>query len=689
MPDIKVTVTQSGSLHCTPVRRLGDEFGAYLAATRAAGFRFDKAARAQVGPCRRAIDLIRSLREAGFSVEADQPTLTLIREAEADRSGDLDSLRQGLADRGLSLFPFQETGVSWLRDRDAALLADDMGLGKTIQVLVALPALAPVVLVVPAAVKFNWRDEAAVWRPDLRVTVLSGRGSFRWPTPGEIVVTNSAILPADVPGGCPAGCVLVADEAHEYKNFKASRTKKFRELSKAAKEAGGKTWLLTGTPLLNRPPELWGVLQAAGLAYPAFGGWPSFVQLFGGSKNRWGGWVWGRPDPSVPDRLKAVSLRRTKESVLPDLPERFSRTITVNGLDKATQRICDEAVARLADLGIDLTEAQNKAAWADFDEGGPYKLPFEAIAEARAALATCKTAAALELIEPYEDAGEPLVVFCCHKAPVLVIAARDGWESITGDTPPERRTELVRRFQAGELKGLACTIQAAGVGLTLTRGAHALFLDLHWTPALNRQAEDRLVRIGQTRGVVITTLVADHLLDRRVSSLLRAKAALIDATVEAATVGDQPAESVLDGVSLAVERPQTDEPERVVAEGTHVPDGYYTVVFPDGSHRTYRIQTKDRGDLAGKRIVSFLNGPDNWRNYQGFAFLDDDGRCKLWKRFSNRSDLLEGVRVLLGDPRASCAAYGLRSSRCGLCGKHLTDPTSIELGIGPTCREKF
>lgn len=90
--------------------------------------------------------------------------------------------------------------------------------------------------------------------------------------------------------------------------------------------------------------------------------------------------------------------------------------------------------------------------------------------------------------------------------------------------------DAVRLFQEGKLKGIALTIGAGGIGLTLTRGHQVIFLDLAWTPTLNEQAEDRAVRIGQTKGVIVTRIIADHVIDRRVVELLSEKQYLIQQT---------------------------------------------------------------------------------------------------------------------------------------------------------------
>jgi superfamily II DNA or RNA helicase len=209
-------------------------------------------------------------------------------------------------------------------------------------------------------------------------------------------------------------------------------------------------------------------------------------------------------------------LRRTKAEVLPDLPPKRYQQIEVNGVDRALK-------AQLDSLWEE---------WQDVVAGGDLP-PFEEFSKVRALLAESRTEAAVEWIEPYEDAGEPVVVFSAHRAPIDTLAAREGWASITGDTPAEKRTEIVARFQAGGFKGLACTIQAAGVGLTLTRASTALFIDLDWTPAINLQAQDRLHRIGQVaESVLYVRMTSTHPLDQHVQGLIARKMAMIERAVE-------------------------------------------------------------------------------------------------------------------------------------------------------------
>jgi len=162
----------------------------------------------------------------------------------------------------------------------------------------------------------------------------------------------------------------------------------------------------------------------------------------------------------------------------------------------------------------------------------------------RAQLAQDRIPAMLEVVESYEDAESPLLVFSYHRAPIEALEGREGWATITGSTNNARRDEIVAAFQAGELRGVGLTIRAAGVGLTLTRASTSLFVDLDWVPTWNVQAEDRIHRIGQTASSVqIVRMVSDHPLDLRVHELLAGKITMITAAVEA-VVDDEVAAAV-------------------------------------------------------------------------------------------------------------------------------------------------
>lgn len=442
---------------------------------------------------------------------------------------------------GSPLYGFQREGVRFLALHNHALLADDMGLGKTPTSLVALPEKSRVLVVCPSAVKYNWRDEIQLWRPDYSVRIVKGKKDDGIiPEKGEIVIVNYDILPswlmptkdsgevnrkgkpilvADIPSDKLEGLkdtIVIFDEGHLAKNYKAQRTQKVTQLSKNV----AKVWVLTGTPLMNRPFDLWGVMCAFGM-YP-LGGFNKFVSLFNGSYSQYGGYEFGLPTQEVVERMKKVMLRRLKKDVLKDLPPKTYQRIEVDCSSRALNKELKELAQSIADAqGISFDA--DDLSMLDLDI-----IPdFNAFSRVRALLAKAKIPAMLNLVEEYEESDTPVVVFSAHRAPIDELANRDGWAVITGDTDAEDRQDVVRRFQAGELKGVGLTIKAGGVGLTLTKASHAIFVDLDWTPSWNIQAEDRICRIGQdSDSVIIKRLVSSHPLDVHIQNIIEYKVKL-------------------------------------------------------------------------------------------------------------------------------------------------------------------
>jgi SNF2 family DNA or RNA helicase len=542
--------------------------------------------------------IVGRLAAAGFTPMLDEASQQALEARNATLRVDLgaadtrmDAIDAKLAGRGLSLYGFQRTGVRWLVSRSSALLSDEMGLGKTIQALASLPEDIGVVVVCPASVKGSWAREIATWRPEFKVTLLEGRDSFRWPAQGEIVITNYEVLPlaaqiapmgsrykepkfarqaVDARGekilveddalkkARPAFPVrLILDEAHFAKNSRAKRTIACRALSDLCEG----TLVLTATPLIKSPPELYSVLQLGGLARESFGSYAVFKQLMGGVDERVArdtvATVWkGVTDPTeVGQRLSRVMMRRLRAEVLPDLPVKTYQEIPVDISAKAA-KLAEKLAEEASTAGINIYEIQ------DIGE-----LPFEMFSEVRKALAEAKIDALVELVERYEEEGEPLVVFSAHVAPLDALGKREGWAVIHGGTPQRERTAIIEAFQAGQLKGVACGIKSAGVGITLTRAAHMVFVDRAWNPGDNAQAEDRCARIGQTRGVQVMRLVAKHALDKHIAYLIDKKTALVEASVEMGRVIDKQVETL--DVSVMVAQ-AAEENARVEAEAARV-----------------------------------------------------------------------------------------------------------------------
>lgn len=442
--------------------------------------------------------------------------------------------------------------------------------GKTVVTLRALPKNVQGLVICPACVKFNWRDECLKWRPDLKPVVLDSKDDFRVPQPGELLITNYEALPLNLLPlqeqlkkkvtelksalkKTPSeelkkelqevesklsgfkykneaerlesnyfnelknqhmelnNVYVIEDESQKVSNYKSLRTMKVTTLGKLVKAV----WQLTGTPLLNKQPQLIGMLQAGQTLERTFGSFGKAIGFLGGFKGRYG-LEWGLPKPEAAEMLRRVMLRKTREEVLPDLPTKTVTDLVINGISSSLRKKMDEL--------------QEK--WEDYIEIEDELPLFTEFAAIRAELAESRIDAVLEYVENCEEQEIPLVVACAHRKPIDMLASRDGWMVITGDTKPEDRQLIVKKFQNGELKGVGLTIQAGGVGLTLTHAWRMLFVDLDWTPANNSQCEDRLCRIGQVNKVEIVRMVSDHPLDKHILRLIAKKIAIIERAVE-------------------------------------------------------------------------------------------------------------------------------------------------------------
>lgn len=548
----------AGSLVFRKFRTVSSERNAAMTMLlNAHGARFERGQ--WVVPKDRARSLFEELSGIGLQVTATAEALAFF-EADAWRATrDVEAadkvvdLRKESLDRlGVVPFAFQLVGADYLHGRPRAMLCDEMGLGKTAQSLIAFPyenkarleRLHPIVIVCPANAKGVWEREFAKWRPDYKVITLEGKGQFYWPPEGVALLLSYDILPdAEDLSQPPAGVILIADEAHYLKNKKAKRTGRFRSLGEKVRDAGGWTWVLTGTPILSKPEDLWSLSQCAGLSAEMFGTWTEYKDYYGcktvnhpcpecshpfkhsketgcskrGCKCKTPSVEhveWGEPSPEVSARFQRFALRRLRKDVMAELPVKSYQDHPVK-LSAEKKRAID---TELPDGWEDALDASLET------QGG---VSFHEMSGARQALAEAKIAAMLELVPDFEEQDEPLVVMSCHTAPLDALREREGWAVIDGSTDARDRTAIAEDFQAGKLKGLAGNVRAAGTAITLTRAAHMLFVDQAWNPGDNAQAEDRCVRIGQTRGVLIHRLVADHVLDQRVAELLDKKREMI------------------------------------------------------------------------------------------------------------------------------------------------------------------
>lgn len=132
---------------------------------------------------------------------------------------------------------------------------------------------------------------------------------------------------------------------------------------------------------------------------------------------------------------------------------------------------------------------------------------------------------------------------------------------------------------------------------------------------------------------------------------------------------------------------QTPDKNPTTPVSVDIKDGIYTVVI-GGDYRTIRIKTAKQGNLKGKRIVSYLSGPNNESDYTGFAFLNPNG-FQVWGRYKGYvNSQLEAAIKVMGNPEEAGESYAMQSGNCYCCGRPLTVPASLHRGLGPICAGK-
>ena len=470
-----------------------------------------------------------------------------------------------------TLFPYQHTGAQFICDHKRVILGDQPGLGKTAQSIAAVTYAGgtPTVVVCPAGVRTNWQRELTKTLGEVRSHVLTSDntdiGDADW-----IIVSYHGIADPKLSRHLPTQPAhLILDEAHYTANPTSQRSRAVTAYARQIPR-GNIVAALTGTPIPNRTRNLGGVLSAIGRIHDIQpGGLKAFQNQYCGPKRIYVPHLQrtittfdGATNTSeLCDRLysRGVLLRRTKQEVLHDLPPKLE-TATWFDLDRhadALYRRCERSVGKrlAAAERFDRTPDRSEQAEAARQlrrelysvlaaRKPSATIPASIAAQLDAALATgshlqqvvglralnaaCKLPNVLEHIRLSAEDGRKLIVFAHHRFVAQALSDRLHAPQLTGAAPLAERDQLIRAFQQERKpQVLICSIEAAGVGLTLTAASRAMFVELPWTPAALEQCGDRVHRIGQTEPVHIQYLLGVDTFDRAVLQLLLSKIAQI------------------------------------------------------------------------------------------------------------------------------------------------------------------
>ena len=495
------------------------------------------------------------------------------------RPGALDAVEIADALQG-TLRPYQHEGLSWLRFLTklglGACLADDMGLGKTIQVLALLLGerrdgarrpRAPSLLVVPASLLGNWRDEAARFAPSLELRFLHPAETDRQTladiaaapevhlADADLVVTTYAMLVRQSWLAEVSWRLVVVDEAQAIRNPGTRQSRAVRKLSARARIA------LTGTPVENRLGDLWALFD---FLNPGLLGSRTVFQSFVKSLQA------REENPFAPLRqlVGPYILRRLKtdRAIIDDLPEKTETTryshltraqVKLYGQVVRTMQREMESTADIARRGVVLRSLLRLKQVCNH--------PSQLLGDAEYRSADSgKFLRLAEICEELAERQEKVLVFTQFREIIEPLAehlsaifGRPGL-ILHGATGVKERRGLVARFQSDDGPPFfILSLKAGGTGLNLTAASHVVHFDRWWNPAVENQATDRAFRIGQRRNVLVHKFVTTGTVEERIDEMIAEKRKLADdilagdAEVNLTELSD---EALLDLVRLDVTR---------------------------------------------------------------------------------------------------------------------------------------
>ena len=484
---------------------------------------------------------------------------------------------------GLEFKQYQMAFFDWYRQRQAnmgtsqsLLLADEMGTGKTIMSAGLFTQISekkdngepPRFLVVcTAGMKITWQREIKKWCPSLSSTKIKGTKMLDYLPTENVVIINYDLVANHRPwidqiADKYGWDLIVCDEAHYLKNAKAKRTsailggsiqvggREFR-LDYRVKSIIGKKLFLTGTPLVNRPVELWPILKECdpnGLGES----WQKFVRRYCGAfKGRFG---WDTSGATNLDELQvklrsSIMIRRRTNDVLEELPaiQRQAIVLPENGnasLVKAEWEAFNNHEQVLKELEEMRTNTDSDMDVLVRTLADRQQVAFAELAKYRKLVGLAKKDHVIEHCKNVIDSRGKVVLFAWHKD--VVISLMEGLQGhnpvrLTGADSQSARQLAVDSFQNDEtVKVIVLNLEAGGVGITLTGTEQAgfctsvVFSELDWRPSIMQQAERRVARLGadeSATNILVHHVVLDGSLDATISNRLIDKQNVIDQAV--------------------------------------------------------------------------------------------------------------------------------------------------------------
>lgn len=405
------------------------------------------------------------------------------------------------------LRPLQKAAADFTGARDKSYLCLRMRMGKSAVALQHSVKGQRTLVVCPVSVAYHWAREVELWRPELSVAVIDGPGKSQG-SEDVTVVPYSRIAGLAKAGQLYRPDYFILDEAHYAKNLKAQRTKVTCALMKAAR----KGIALSGTPIPNRPVELYPMLNAMGASFARRK--DEFVLRY----------CDGRPSQWHP------GLDDTGASNLDELRENLSDLMFHSqGGHVPVVPTMFEVEGRISRQEQELIDS------VDWTKESP-DIPFEALSEIRRWSAEQKIEATVGHVLDCLADMDKVVVFGWHVNVIMSIA--EALEAVgiecavlTGDMTMTQREAEVSRFQTGTARVFLGNIQAAGEGISLAASSHCVFAEFDWKPGSMDQAAARIETAEPGRQTSVDYLVRRGGIDAKLIERILHKRSIITQTL--------------------------------------------------------------------------------------------------------------------------------------------------------------
>ena len=438
------------------------------------------------------------------------------------------------------LLDFQREGLDFLlKSSGNALLADEMGLGKTVQTLAYLSKeknAFPALIIAPLVTLTNWQKEIERFlkkkgkngkivekKSPSCFMIRQGRQSDI--AEYDFYIINYELLHKRLPDLLKLNIRSVICD--EVQHLRSKTTQKYSAVKKLAAKDGVKYRVgLSGTPIYNRGSEIWPIVDI--LKPGLLGSFKEFCEYFCYVNEKGKAIVLENKRDSLRNQLtKHVMLRRKKSDVLKELKDKVRCPEVVASDEKFYKAELDKIWSKL--------EEEQKYAQTAFDKSASYH---RAIESERQAAGIAKLPHVINFVNDIMEIEESVVVFCHHRAIHDLLhqsLSKYNPSSIIGGQTDKLRENEITRFQKGNTKLMIAGLRAGNVGINLNNASYVIFADLDWSPAIHRQAEDRLHRIGQKNTVFAYYLVGNGTLDEHVADILVDKSYEIDTILDAKT----------------------------------------------------------------------------------------------------------------------------------------------------------